>query len=143
MSVARVVLDTNVPVSALLWGGNSFHLLQAARYGRIQLFSSTLLCQELEAVLSRPKFHSHLSSNDLSAQQLGHLYRGMVHTVNAPALAAPVSRDPQDDMVLACAVAAKADLIVTGDEDLLTLTHFQNIWIANPRAAVAWLQIPV
>jgi putative PIN family toxin of toxin-antitoxin system len=138
MSVAKVVLDTNVLVSALLWGGNSFHLLQAARYGRIQLFSSTLLCQELEAVLSRPKFHSHLSSNDLSAQQLGHLYRGMVHTVNAP-----VSRDPQDDMVLACAVAAKADLIVTGDEDLLTLTHFQNIWIANPRAAVAWLQIPV
>ena len=35
------------------------------------------------------------------------------------------------------------DVIVTGDADLLTLSHFQNIWIANPRAAVAWLQIPV
>ena len=40
-------------------------------------------------------------------------------------------------------VSAKAELIVTGDEDLLTLSHFQNIWIANPRAAVSWLQIPV
>ena len=63
--------------------------------------------------------------------------------VEAHPLPVPVSRDPQDNMVLACAVAAKADLIVTGDEDLLTLSHFQNIWIANPRAAVSWLQIPV
>jgi putative PIN family toxin of toxin-antitoxin system len=143
MSIARVVLDTNVLVSALLWGGNSFHLLQAARYGRIQLVSSPPLCQELEGVLSRPKFHSHLNASGVSVQQLGQLYRGMAQVVDAPALAAPVSRDPQDDMVLACAVAAKADLIVTGDEDLLTLSHYQNIWIANPRAAVSWLQIPV
>jgi putative PIN family toxin of toxin-antitoxin system len=143
MSAARVVLDTNVLVSAMLLGGNSFHLLQAARYGRIQLFSSLSLCHELEGVLSRPKFQTLLSANSLSAPQLSQLYRGMVQTVDAPVLAEPVSRDPQDDMVLACAVAAKAELIVTGDEDLLTLSHFQNIWIANPRAAVAWLQIPV
>ena len=143
MSVARVVLDTNVLVSALLWGGNPFHLLQAARYGRIQLFSSAPLCQELEGVLGRAKFQNQLRDSGLSSQALSHLYQGMVKMVEAHPLPVPVSRDPQDDMVLACAVAAEADLIVTGDEDLLTLSHFQNIWIANPRAAVSWLQIPV
>ena len=143
MRMARVVLDTNVVVSALLWGGHAFQLLQAARYGRIQLFASTSLCQELEGVLSRPKFQNQLSVNQLSPLALSQLYAGMVTTVDAPALKASVSRDPQDDMVLACALAAKADVIVTGDEDLLTLSHFQHIWIAKPRAAVAWLQIPV
>jgi len=143
MSVARVVLDTNVLVSALLWGGNPLHLLQAARYGRIQLFSSPPLCQELEGVLGLAKFQNQLRDSGLSSQALSQLYQGMVKMVDAHPLPAPVSRDPQDDMVLACAVAAKADLIVTGDEDLLALSHFQNIWIANPRAAVSWLQIPV
>jgi len=143
MSVARVVLDTNVVVSALLWGGHAFQLLQAARYGRIQLFVSTSLCQELEGVLSRPKFRNHLNTNRLSPVDLTQMYAGLVTTVDAPELTTPVSRDPQDDMVLACALAVKADVIVTGDEDLLTLSHFQYIWIAKPRAAVAWLQIPV
>ena len=143
MSVSRVVLDTNVVVSALLWGGHAFHLLQAARYGRIQLFASVSLHQELEGVLSRPKFQAQLNANALSPLDLSQLYAGMVTTVDAPTLTTPVSRDPQYDMVLACALAAKADVIVTGDEDLLTLSHFQNIWITKPRAAVAWLQIPV
>jgi len=116
-----------VVVSALLWGGHAFHLLQAARYGRIQLFASVSLHQELEGVLSRPKFQAQLNANALSPPALSQLYAGMVTTVDAPTLA----------------LAAKADVIVTGDEDLLTLSHFQNIWIAKPRAAVAWLQIPV
>ena len=136
MSVARVVLDTNVLVSALLWGGNSFHLLQAARYGRIQLFSSAPLCQELEGVLGRAKFQNQLRDSGLSSQALSQLYQGMVKMVEVHLLPAPVSRDPQDDMVLSCAVAAKADLIVSGDEDLLTLSHFQNIWIYSKRKVI-------
>ena len=94
-------------------------------------------------MLSRPKFQSQISVNQLSPLDLSQLYAGMVTTVDVPALKVSVSRDPQDDMVLACALAAKADVIVTGDEDLLTLSHFQHICIAKPRAAVAWLQIPV
>jgi len=56
--------------------------------------------------------------------------------VVAPPLPQPVCRDPDDDAVLACALAAQADLIVSGDADLLVLKQFQNIRIITPAEAV-------
>ena len=53
-----------------------------------------------------------------------------------PALAKPVCRDPDDDAVLALAIAAQADLIVSGDDDLLSLTHFEGIPILTPVQAL-------
>ncbi len=60
----------------------------------------------------------------------------MVEMVVAPPLPQPVCRDPDDDAVLACALAAQADLIVSGDADLLVLKQFQNIRIITPAEAV-------
>jgi putative PIN family toxin of toxin-antitoxin system len=59
--------------------------------------------------------------------------------VDAPALLAPVCRDPDDDKVLAAAVAARADWVVSGDLDLLSLGAFQGIRILTPAAAVDWI----
>ena len=57
-------------------------------------------------------------------------------------LAAPASRDPDDDHVLACALGARADLIVTGDSDLLTLKRFEQIPIVTAAEALRILAKP-
>jgi len=58
----RAVLDTNVVVSALIWGGNPLALLEAAAEGRIELFTSPVLLAELETVLRRPHLMRRLRS---------------------------------------------------------------------------------
>ncbi len=64
----------------------------------------------------------------------------MVYLQTSPALASPVSRDPDDDAVLACALAAKADLIVSGDQDLLVLQAFEGIPIVTIAQALERLR---
>lgn len=64
----------------------------------------------------------------------------MVYLQTSPALASPVSRDPDDDAVLACALAAKADLIVSGDQDLLVLQAFEGIPIVTAAQALERLK---
>lgn len=67
---------------------------------------------------------------------MGSRSQALVEMVVAPPLPQPVCRDPDDDAVLACALAAQADLIVSGDADLLVLKQFQNIRIITPAEAV-------
>jgi putative PIN family toxin of toxin-antitoxin system len=66
--------------------------------------------------------------------------RAFSQTVAAPPLPQPVCRDPNDDVVLACARAASADLVVSGDDDLLALQFFEGIPIVSVAQAVAILQ---
>ncbi len=62
--------------------------------------------------------------------------QALAEIVVAPPLPLPVCRDPDDDAVLACALAAHADLIVSGDDDLLTLKEFQHIPIISAAQAM-------
>ena len=66
----RLVLDTNVVVSALLWGGEPRLLLQAGREKRVELFTSTALLAELSEVLERPKFAMKIAAAALSDDQI-------------------------------------------------------------------------
>lgn len=63
-------------------------------------------------------------------------YQKLATTVTARRLAQQVSRDADDDAVLACALAAQVDLIMSGDDDLLVLKQFQEISIVTPALAV-------
>ena len=134
----RVVLDTNVIVSALIWGGLPFQLLQAAEAGAITLFSSPVLLEELRDTLARPHLASRLGRERSSVEQAVSLYEQLVNLVNPPAIA-PTSRDPNDDHVIACALAAGASLIVSGDRDLLVLNAHRSIAIVTPAQATALL----
>jgi putative PIN family toxin of toxin-antitoxin system len=134
------VLDTNVVLSALLWGGRPYHLLNAARLGFFESFINSGMKRELEATLARPKFEKSIAATGLAATQLLSAYFAMTTQVPTIRLAAPVCRDPDDDNILACAVAANADVLVTGDEDLLTLKNHHTFWIATPADALAWLK---
>lgn len=69
------------------------------------------------------------------------IWRGLPRRVPAPALTSRVCRDPDDDAVLACAKAASADLIISGDQDLLVLQAFEGIQIVTAAQALERLRV--
>jgi putative PIN family toxin of toxin-antitoxin system len=132
----RLVLDTNVVFSALLWQGLPFQLLAALRnQADAKLFCSEALFAELAEVLSRTHSLKRLATIGKTARQVLDDYAAIVEFV-IPAQIAPTSIDPDDDAVLACALAAGADIIVSGDPDLLNLKQFHGMPIVTPREAV-------
>jgi putative PIN family toxin of toxin-antitoxin system len=132
----RVVADTNTVVSALLWGGQPAELLAGAREQRLALFTSAALIAELEDVLAREKFAQRIARVGSTVAALLAGYRALV-TLVRPALIEPTTRDPDDDHVLACALGAEAQMIVTRDQDLLTLDPFRTLRILSAREALA------
>jgi putative PIN family toxin of toxin-antitoxin system len=127
----RVVLDTNTVVSALVWGGTPYALIAAATEERLELYSSSALLEELADVLGRAKFAPRLERAQRTVAQLIEQYRGLVELVNADPIAPTVLADPDDDQVLAAALAAQADLIVSGDDDVRRLGSYQGIPIVS------------
>lgn len=132
----RLVLDTNTLVSALLWGGVSEQLLAAAAQGRVELFSTEALIGELAGVLTRAKFTPRILRAQRTPSQLLEQYRGLVEIVEPAIIAPTVRSDPDDDRVLACALAARAEIIVSGDTDLLNLKRFHDIDIVAVGEAI-------
>jgi len=121
----RVVLDTNVVASAILWSGPPRALLQAAREKRIELFTSTALLAELSDILARRKFDRKIAASGLTIDQLVDGYAqlaALVHPTTVPRIAP----DPDDDVVMGTALAARAEFVVTGDKSLLTVIEHQG-----------------
>jgi uncharacterized protein len=118
----RAVIDTNVLVSALLWGGTPRALLDQVRNSTVTLISSPALLAELARVLERPKFEVILQAQ----------VRQLAEVIAPPPLAQPVCRDPDDDAVLALALSAQADFVISGDDDLLSLHPFDGMQILTP-----------
>lgn len=112
----RLVLDTNVVASALLWGGIPGQLLHAARENRFELFTSAPLLVELTEILSRHKFDKKIAASGFAIEQLVERYALLAAPVH-PASISRTVRDPDDDAVLATALEARADAIGTGDQD--------------------------
>ena len=132
----RIVADTNTVVSGLLWQGPPRRLIESARARSITLCTSLVLLAELAEVIGRNKFARRILAANLSAADLVEDYRRLTSFIEPHALPAPICRDPDDDHVLACALAARADLIVSGDGDLLTLTPYQGIDILKSAEAL-------
>ena len=137
----RVVADTNTVVSAFLWGGAPADILTAAREQRLTLFTSAALIAELEDVLAREKFAARIAQVGSTVADLLAGYRALAQLVRTAEIT-PVSRDPDDDQVIACALAADAGLIVTRDQDLRTLDPFRTIRILSAREALALIAQP-
>jgi putative PIN family toxin of toxin-antitoxin system len=128
----RIVLDTNVFVSGVFFGGPPGRILEAWRNGRIQLVLSPEILDEYQRV----------------GQLLGEQYEGAdlepilrllavnAEIVDAHALTEGVSRDPDDDKFLACAFAAGVSVIVSGDKDLLASSGWRNVRVLRPRQLV-------
>ena len=136
MSKPVAVVDTNVFVSAL-WGSLSASAIYAAfRDGRFTLATSEPLLEELTDVLARPRFRSTIAASE--AKRLIRLLRLEATRVPQPKKRVTACRDPKDDAVLECAVAARASCVVTRDEDLLVLSPFRGIQLLEP---IAFLKV--
>lgn len=131
----RVVLDTNVVVSAMLWGGNPKQLLQARQEKRVELFTSVTMLAELTDTLTRPKFAKKIAASMLTIDQLVDGYAGLTQVVR-PMPTPRIVTDPDDDVVIGTALAAKADLLVTGDWRLLDVGAYQGVRIVSVAVAI-------
>jgi len=121
----RVVLDTNAVVSGLFWRGAPRRILDTARSGAIQLFTTAGLLAELEDVLGRPRFAQRLTAAGATVHEIVLGYASLVTLVQPARIDPVVIEDPDDDAVLACALAANAEAIVSGDAHLLGLKQYQ------------------
>lgn len=132
----RLVLDTNVVASAVLWGGVPRLLLQSGRDKRVELITSAALLAELTDILGRRKFDKKIAASTLSVDQLVDRYAALAALVR-PTPTPRIAPDPDDDVVIGTALAAKADLIVTGDKPLLSVADYQGVRIVGVSRALS------
>lgn len=139
----KLVVDTNVLLSGTLWTGTASRLVDAVLDGAATLYLSASVLAEFTEVIQREKFRPRLEQRGRSVEAILTRFGAVAVVVKPAVIAAPASlRDPDDIHVLACAVAANADVIVTGDEDLLVLESFEGIPILKVRATLEKLGIP-
>lgn len=127
----HAVLDTNVLLSALLFGGRLEGLRRAWRTGRLRLVLSRETAEELLRVMAYPKFR-------LTSSEIAFLFE--TELLPFADVVDPLTslrnrqwcRDPDDDMFIRCAIAAKCRRIVTGDDDLLSLGRVGKVAILSP-----------
>lgn len=125
----RVVFDTNIFISALISRGQASKAFTQALQGRFLLVTSPQILDELIGKLTQ-KFQFTQSALTMT---LADIQRAS-EIVNTNVRFIAVPRVPDDNRILECAVAGKADLIVTGDQDLLSPERFHNIPIITLRA---------
>jgi putative PIN family toxin of toxin-antitoxin system len=128
MNRHRIVLDTNVLISAILFGGKPRKVLDLVISGSIDCTLSTAILDELKGVLERPKF-------GFSANACLHIIEelhGICDIISPSVSVDVISSDPDDNRILECAVEAHAHFIVSGDPHFLDLGKFKKIRILSP-----------
>lgn len=128
----RVVLDTNVFVSAVFFSGPPHQILKAWRDGKIQLVVSPEILEEYQRV--GEIIAKQFPKVDLSP--IIDLLAVEAKLVLPPSLPEPVCADPDDDKFLACALASKTKFVISGDNHLLNVSGYRGIKIVRPRKFV-------
>ena len=124
----KVVLDTNVLISAIMFGGKSRDILEMGISGKIRIAISQDILKELAGVLIDKKFRASVPFVQQTIHELSEICEVVIVTSKINA----IKDDPDDNRILECAVSAKADCIVSGDAHLLSLKHFKKIKIYSP-----------
>lgn len=129
----KIVLDTNVFVSALLWYGAPNDLLRLIEEGIFTPCVTPALLEELRDVLSRPKFSSRIKERKTSCEEL---FAGIIDLAELHPdrkIGHVVKDDVSDDKFLSCALTSGAKYIISGDPHLLKLRDWAGISILSPR----------
>lgn len=140
MRLPRAVLDTNLLVSYLLVHRPPLATLidEQLAHGRFTLVSAPALLAELARVLQYPRLQHYYDA--AQRDRFVALIAALSELVELPEEIPPISRDPDDDRVIACAVVGRADVIVSGDRDLLDLREVGGIPILTAAQFLAWME---
>jgi putative PIN family toxin of toxin-antitoxin system len=123
----RVVLDSNIWVSAVQFGGVPRTAIEIAN-----MQDEVIFCRQLEDEIIATLAVKFAASYDKTRRQIDLLAESATW-VSLKGLVSGISRDPNDDFILECATVGNAALIVTGDKDLLSLGQYEGIRILTPR----------
>ena len=125
----RVVLDTNVFISGVFFSGPPYEVLRAWQDKKIRIVASPEIFEEYQRVAET------LSSQypGVEIQQIIDLLIAHAELVVPERLQHPICDDPHDDKFLECAIAGKAQFIISGDKHLLKVSGYQGIEIISPR----------
>ena len=125
----NIVIDTNVVISAILFGGAPGRLIDLWRAGRIRPLITQEILTEYIRVLAYPKFKlSEDEINYIIHQEILPYFK-VVKSAPGPSI---IKEDPDDDKFIQCAQAGNAKIIITGDQHLLALKSYKNIKILTP-----------
>lgn len=125
----KLVLDTNIIVSAFFWEGNEAELIRKIEKNQVELFINKEILDEIEKVIKRPKFKELLDLTNQIPEQILAKIISLSHLVIGPKLKNIIKEDLSDDKFIECAVNAKVNYIVLGDKHLLKLKKYKNIKI--------------
>ena len=126
--MTKVVLDTNVLISAIVFGGKPREVLEAAIKGQIQLVLTEYIMEELRGVLEGKNFRYPEEITDLIIHEL----EALTEIVKPKERITVIEKDPEDNRVLECAQESQADYIVSGDTHLLEIQDFKGTKILTP-----------
>lgn len=133
MAEVRVVLDVNVCISGLLWTGTPNRLIRAAETGDFTPVMTPAIIEEVRDALARPRFAARITALSTSVGELIESLLSVVEVIQETRVEAVIPQDPDDDKILACAVASGARWIVSGDAHLLGVKRYRGISILTPK----------
>ena len=132
----RVVVDTKVVLSGLLWTGPPNQILKWARGGSLTILACEASTAELQRVIKHKKFIQRLRALDTTTEAVYAYFMNLVFYVPGPEIIPKkIIEDPFDNLFLALASENRAQLIISGDNHLLELKKFEGIQILSPSEA--------
>lgn len=131
----RVVLDSNVLISAVVFGGKPREILERVFRGELTLIVSPAILDEVEAVLGGDKFRFSGDAARAVVQEI----ESLAEIIDPITAVSVVLDDPDDNRVIACALDGRAAFLVTGDRHLLAIGGYPSLPIVNPADFLATL----
>jgi len=138
-TLLKLVLDTATIVSAFFWEGNEAVLFKKIEQGKARLSITQEILDEIYDVVKRPKFNQVMCNAGLTSERIIEKIISVSELIVSPDLHVDVCRDEKDNKFLECAENSKADYIISGDEDLLSLKRHKNIPIVRSSEILKFL----
>lgn len=130
----KVVIDTNIAISGLLWKGAPNAIIKLARGGEIQLCCTEDMLDELKRVLKYEKFQQRMDRMGITKDDVLNYYMDIVSLYSGETKVDIIKTDPADNRFIEAAIVSKAFIIVSGDKHLLDLKEFEKIQILDSSA---------
>ena len=128
----KIVLDTNVFISGVFFGGPPYQILDAWRQGKIEI----ILSQEIFDEYQRIAIELSRQFKDIDITAFLDLLTVNAIWIYAPQIPYSVSTDPDDDKFISCALASRTKVIVSGDKHLLNVSGFRGVKVLTPRSFI-------